>query len=306
MRLRSQFSLKTLFVLTALLSIPLAWLAYRLNCARQRQAAAQQLVEKLLAWDPESGPGYRLTEAYDALFAVAGPQGVKRLQSSPSDSIAIQAAWQEVILSIPEGDLPHTIDIDPDKLRQFVAFLESRERLKAPPAWANFVMASQANRRNNTFPGHELSMLSLYHEAGLEHARAPLDTTLARDGDRVLLTKGTQTTAVPANLLDPADVGPGASASAHFTPENAFVAIHDDVGYPYNLVCIDRPTEKVVWTSRVWGSWWGGTSGVHMTCVWVTVQDDRVIVFGAGSTGTHVEAFRAADGANLFRFSSSY
>ena len=179
MHFRLQFSLRTIFVLTALLSIPLAWLAYRLNCARQRQAAAQQLVEKLLAWDPESGPGFRLTEAYHALFAVAGPQGVKRLQSSPCDSIAIQAAWQEVVLSIREGELPHTINIDPDKLRQFVAFLESHERLKVPPAWANFVMASQANRRNNTFPGHVLSMFSLYHAAGFQNTRASLDTTLA-------------------------------------------------------------------------------------------------------------------------------
>jgi hypothetical protein len=43
-----------------------------------------------------------------------------------------------------------------------------------------------------------------------------------------------------------------------------------------------------------------------MACLWVTVRVDRVIVFGTGSTGTHVEAFRAKDGANLFRFSSSY
>ena len=111
----------------------------------------------------------------------------------------------------------------------------------------------------------------------------------------MLLTKGAESAALPVDLLP--DVGPWDLISAHLTPPRVFVAIHDYVGFPYNLICIDRPTEEVIWKSRVWASCFTGAEGVHMSCVWVTVQDDRVIVFGAGSTGTHVEAFRAEDGA---------
>jgi outer membrane protein assembly factor BamB len=85
-----------------------------------------------------------------------------------------------------------------------------------------------------------------------------------------------------------------------------YVAMHDSVGYPYDLACVDRATGKVLWKSKVFGTWWNGATGQHSTYVTVTEQDNRIIVFGAGSTGAHVEGFRAEDGKNLFRFSTSY
>ena len=39
---------------------------------------------------------------------------------------------------------------------------------------------------------------------------------------------------------------------------------------------------------------------------YVVEEGQRVVVFGAGSTGFHVEAFRKDDGRNLFRFANSY
>jgi hypothetical protein len=82
--------------------------------------------------------------------------------------------------------------------------------------------------------------------------------------------------------------------------------VHERVGYPYDLVCIDRTTGKALWKSKVFGSWWYGASGQHMMWVTVTEQDKRIIVFGSAGTGAHVEGFRAEDGKNLFRFSTSY
>jgi hypothetical protein len=85
-----------------------------------------------------------------------------------------------------------------------------------------------------------------------------------------------------------------------------YVAIHDDVGYTYRLVCIDRSSGSVRWEAKVWGCWIGGASGEFESWVTVTEQDDRIIVFGAANTGFHVEGFRCDDGANLFRVSNSF
>jgi len=56
----------------------------------------------------------------------------------------------------------------------------------------------------------------------------------------------------------------------------------------------------------VWATWWGVSSGISHMWVAVTEQDKRVVVFGAASTGVHVEAFWSDNGDNLFRFANSY
>src|SRR5262249_17723260 len=112
---------------------------------------------------------------------------------------------------------------------------------------------------------------------------------------------------IPESLLRKHDSGKVCSrVSALVTPGRCYVAEHDDVGYPFQLACIDRSTGKVAWRSEVWGIWWGGATGVHAMWVAGTEQGDRIVVFGAGSIGIHVEAFRKDDGTNLFRFSNSY
>jgi hypothetical protein len=62
----------------------------------------------------------------------------------------------------------------------------------------------------------------------------------------------------------------------------------------------------VLWKSKVFGHWWDVAFGYHEMRVAVTEQNKRIVVFGAGFTGFHVEAFRPDDGVNLFRFSTSY
>jgi hypothetical protein len=62
----------------------------------------------------------------------------------------------------------------------------------------------------------------------------------------------------------------------------------------------------VVWETRVWANFWGIASGTHAMYVAVTELGVRVVVFGAAATGFHVEAFNSVDGANVFRFASTY
>jgi hypothetical protein len=220
------------------------------------------------------------------------------------DSIALQAAWEEVTLTVP---VKPKVVVRPDrqKLDWFLGFLEGRAHVRAPPWWAEALLDSRANARDNIYPGNPKE--PPYHSAGLDWSRSPRDTTLKREGGKAILRVGEQALAIPEDLLRKADSGRvWSNVSALLTPKRCYVAVHGDEGYGYWLTCIDRTSDKVLWKARVWASWWGGTTGVGHMWVTVTEQKGRVVVFGAESIGMHVEAFRAEDGQNVFRFATSY
>ena len=91
------------------------------------------------------------------------------------------------------------------------------------------------------------------------------------------------------------------------TPKVCFLALHDDVGSAYPLDCIKRESGEILWKANVWATHvQGGYTGQHVHWVTVIAQEDRVLVSGAGNNGAYVEAFRADNGKNLLRFSTSY
>jgi hypothetical protein len=83
-------------------------------------------------------------------------------------------------------------------------------------------------------------------------------------------------------------------------------ATHEEVGYPFDLTCLEPSSGKVLWKSRVWACWWGSSTGQHRSWVKVVEQGERVVVFGVASMGFYVEGFHTKDGGNLFRVSNSY
>jgi len=249
---------------------------------------------------------YDAEPLYRALFAKAGAAGLPELQRSPIDSVAIQAAWEEVTLTVPvqqaEGGAYRP---DQDRLQWFLGFLEGRGRVTAPQWWNEVVLDARANRRDNIYSGEPKA--SPYHRAGVEWVTAPLDTTVTQDGDGYMLTIGEDSIRLPEELLQLTDHDElYGSYSGCFTPEHCFVAAHESVGYLHDVACIDRATGKVVWNSEACGCWWGGSTGQHTSGVSVTVQDDRVVVFGEASIGFYAHVFRADDGATVFRFSSGF
>ncbi len=176
---------------------------------------------------------------------------------------------------------------------------------KAPQWWIDAMVESKANRRDNIYP--DMSKKQMYHEAGLGWSRAPLDTTLEEKDDKTILRVGKATVPMAAGLLEKDGAGKVRSdVSAFFTASRCYVAIHDDVGFPYVIACIDRSSGEVRWKSDVWGSYVGGTGGQFDSWITVTEQEDRVIVFGVATTGFHVEGFRSDNGANLFRVSNFF
>ncbi|MFT3880271.1 MAG: hypothetical protein QM703_11490 [Gemmatales bacterium] len=263
----------------------------------------QKIIDHILGSDQygrsDKDTGFR------ELFKKVGVEGLRKLQSHPDDSIALQAAWEEVELTIPlEYDSKvyrQRHRIDSKKLEWFLGFLEKRCKVTSPDWWKQAVLGLSANKRYNVvFIG---SKVNPYHESGLDFITAPLDTTLKRKADNLLLqVSGDALEFKKDGIVDSNYCG----ISALFTANTCFVAVHGDLGYPYQLTCFDRTTSKVVWKSKVWGSWWHSSSGPGTAFVKVTEQRNRIIVFGVATTGIHIEGFDPKDGKNLFRFSNAY
>jgi hypothetical protein len=255
-------------------------------------------------WDTRGGPS--VSDAYKALFKKSDDTGLPALQTGQNDSIAIQAAWREVALTVPEDPPSGRIRPDQQKLDWFVGFLEGRALVKAPAWWTAAVHEAGAHRRDNIYFPSPTRERSPYNATDLAGIFAPRDTAVSEKAGRLTIQVGDHKIQAPTSILKKSDDGtPYRGISAAFGKTRCYVALHGDIGNPFPLYCFDRETGTESWKSRVWGSWGGGSGKGHF---WVSVveSNDRVVVFGHSGSRIHVEAFTAEDGANLFRFASSY
>jgi len=266
-------------------------------------AEVQKIIDGILASTPLGRSNK--DKDFRELFRKVGVEGLGKLQSHPDDSIALQAAWEEVELTIPlEYDFKvyrKRHRIDSKKLEWFLNFLQNRCKVTSPDWWKQAVLGLSANQRYNVVFSD--SKINPYHESGLDFITAPLDTTLKRKADNLILqVAGDVMEFRKDGIVDSNDCG----ISALFTANTCFVAVHGDLGYPYQLTCFNRTTSKVLWKSKVWGSYWHASSGPGKAFVKITEQGNRIIVFGISTTGIHVEGFDSKDDKNLFRVSNAY
>jgi hypothetical protein len=278
----------------------------RTNAPELPRQDTNGLIEKKIQEVLHADDAWRAHPKYRALFKMAGIEGLQALRLHRKESIALQAAWEEVALTVPEKEPKRTVRPDRHKLDWFLGFLEGRARVQIPHWWAEALLDVRANRRDNIYA--LMPKEADYHEAGLDNAHAPCDTALKRVAGKVVLKIGKDSLAIPEDLLDKSDCGKVSSnVSALFGPRRCYLAVHEDGGFPYQLACLDRESGKVIWKAGVWGPRWGLTAeGIHYMRVAVTEQDNRVVLFGLGTTGLQVEAFRAENGRHLFRFATSY
>lgn len=264
----------------------------------QRAASSAQeekLVKEILA---ANDPSSAATE-FGALFKWAGADGLRRLMMNSSDTIAVQAAWEEVELTVPEKP-ERTVRPDRDKLAKFLGFLEGRARVQAPPWWSEAVLDARANRRGNVYAGG-FRMADRREPKGNAPV-PPLPATFDRQDGKAVVRVGAAFAPVPEDLPEKLRLhGSFDTVSALMTPERCFVAVHGCIGYPYKLACVERASGKLRWISEVWASWWYSATGLHFHSVEVTEQGGRVVVFGVASGTFHVEAFRMEDGINVLR-----
>jgi len=283
-----------------------------------------QLIQRVL----EAGSGLEISAAYRDLFAAVGVEGLAELKRSPHDSIAIQAAWEEVLMTIPATDGAEAYRPDAQVLQRFIGFLEGRGRVTLPDWWAKVFLNVRAHDRGNVFslwPGEEhkfdpnaiafefngkreLRLSDPYEGTDVPFfVLASRGTRVTDEDGRVTISAADRKVEVPEELVDRGDHGTlFCCFSTVFTAEQCYVAVHRDVGYPFTVACLNLADGTLKWKTEAWGTWWGFATGIHQTRVAVTVQDDRLAVFGEAGTGYHVEAFDIGTGANLFRFSTGY
>jgi hypothetical protein len=289
-----QFRLRAVLLLTALIAVGLtAWRVYF-------DPVEQKVRAVLRATNPSSA-----SAAYRQLFEACGASGLAYLKRHGNDSIAIQAAWEEVELTVPvEFKGAGLVRPDPTKLASFLRFLETRARIQAPKWWADILLNAEANCRYNITFYRWPHTAPEYQQAGADDILTQPGTVLKSEGGELVLQVGPDSAVIPKDLLRG---GWRNKVSALMTSERCYIAVHGDGGYGFELTCIDRVSARIRWQSDVWGHFWGYINGVPSD-KWVTIteQDNRIIVFGATSGGIHVEAFRSDDGENVFRFSNAY
>jgi hypothetical protein len=246
-------------------------------------------------------------DAYRKLFAFSTTRTLHRLQSHSSDTIAIQAAWEEVERTVPRN--PNEV-VRPDhkQLVKFIDALEKRGRLKIPPWWSEAILDARSNRRGNTYAGgFGTALHQIDREEQLKKwSRPPMPARFEEADGKLLIRTETDFAIVPNDLKS--KLGERGKTVALIRPKHCVVAMHDDWGSPYRLAYVDRETQQIRWVSECWGSInpaGMGFSGCSLQWLEITEQDDRIIVFG-DALGFHVEAFRVSDGQSLFRFSNYY
>jgi hypothetical protein len=267
---------------------------------QQSTSVTDEQVRAILAAKDPSDAAAR----YSSLFKSVTADGLRRLQLNPSDTIAIQAAWEEVELTVPVQP-DRVVSPDRDKLSRFIGFLEGRARVQTPQWWAEALLDAQANCRGNVYAGG-LNMAELREKrpnAGAPPHQASFDKLEGKPVVRV----GSESAPIPEGLREKLGANGFADrVCALITASNCYVAVYDSVGYPYRLACVERSSAKIRWIAEVWASWWGHATGRHHHWVEVTEQGNRVAVFGVASVGFHAEVFRVDDGVNVLRFSNSY
>ena len=79
-------------------------------------------------------------------------------------------------------------------------------------------------------------------------------------------------------------------------------------GSGFKLHCIDRKSSALIWSTEVWGFFYGGSSGSGFFH-WVEIRrrGDTLFLFGIDGTGiVYIEGHSMKDGSNLFHFTTNY
>jgi len=275
-------------------------------------------------------------EEFNALFKRVGVEGLKQLRSNAHDSIALQAAWREVRLTLPEKEGVRRVRPDAAKLRWFLGFLEGRGRLRIPDWWQQTLLGARTFSRDDCLnlplgqsiadqmrdrldrgtlqelADDEPPIKPFYHDSGFRNIKTPLDTTLKEEAGSIVVSVGKDRTRMASALLSETFrsgfIRWPRNLSALATSSRCHIATHGNFGSYHPLMCIARDSGKMVWKTKVWGHQLNGIivmdSGSQRVAV--TEQGGRVVVFGMSLSGAYVEAFDAKDGKNLFRLTTGY
>jgi hypothetical protein len=292
----------------------------RLDSKEAEEFSEGELRDRVIAAKTSHDSG----RAFARYFKEVGRNGLDRLKNDADTGIALEAAWEQHAVVMPE-ELDPDRDVDslpPRVLRagdaqRFFGFLEGRTGLEIPEWWEgrrNFPPRLDNWER----PIHEFEEtdFSLRDGGGklkvIKSFYGPKSSAV-RVNEGLLLSNGSRKLIVAADVVEKwkndAPVGTE-FCDFYVGGERSYVAIYNEIGFEFPLFCIETKSGKLLWKVRVWGQrlplgmLFTG-SGYHHE-IELDVSDERVEVWGAGLFGSYVESFAAKTGAVRFRFSTEY
>jgi hypothetical protein len=272
----------------------------------ERANLLQNQIDDILSASTPTDIAYRRRgkASFRTLFELSGTDGLRELQQSSFDTIAIQAAWESVRLALKQSDKRDDDDQRGQKVAWFLGFVEGRTRTTLPAWWQTAMLGAKHVGNESIAPS--LPKKDLYHLAGVRNYRSPIDTTLSTDGSDVRVVIRGKALNVPLVLLSRNGLGDKTCVSGLICTSKCYLAIHDEFGSPFKLLCFEYPSTKLVWVAEIWGMWWYGASGPHFAIVGIEEQGQNIAVFGLGTTGAMIEVVREKDGKSVYRFATNY
>jgi hypothetical protein len=221
-----------------------------------------------------------------SLFQESELSELIELTQRGNDSVATQSAWEVSRVGGRTRDW-------------FMGYFEGRNRINPPSWWRKVIMEPHHFRRLNITPDP-------YRQASTTNVTCPADANVLEAEGEVTYLSGNEMIVIPEELLERDKGELIGNYSCAFTDTHCFVSNHDDVGSYQILSCIERVTNRIVWSSKVCGCFWGCSSGIHVHWVALTATSDgRVFVFGSASTGFYSHGFDATNGRTIMQFVSS-
>jgi hypothetical protein len=236
-----------------------------------------------------------VADAYEQLFTLAGPAGLRELANDKDPSIALQAAWElhkKAVTRDPE--IPGRTDwvFDKELLKGFLKDLAKHLKCEPPKWWSTTLINGEE------FPGR-------HHAFVTREEPEPSTATMSPDGEDYVVTSGKLSVRMPKALLRHGqfDHPPVFLCGA----DKSFVARPQSRGYPFEVTGVESKTGKRLWTATVWAARRGFSSGPDNVCpIEIRRMEDQVLVFGCESHGIYAEGFDAQTGKCQFRFCSCY
>lgn len=237
-------------------------------------------------------------QAYRRLFAQAGAAAFRH---DADVGIALQANWELHAVPVrrqPPPERRSAWGLDPSRLQRFLGYLEGRIGTGVPGWWETGLLNA------DFYPSTHLACPAdkLRYEKTQAGILVPRGTKVAAAGADLAVTVGTATAAIPRFCF-----AESMRHSVHLDPEMCFVAIYSDSGYPFVLRRVDLASRAIAWQAEVWAVRTGfssGSEGAHS--VELKRNGKQMLVFGAESHGTYLEAFDVRTGDCDFRFCTSY
>ncbi len=231
----------------------------------------------------------------------ATPAELRNMMSEDDSTLALYAAWEAIRRTLPKTKQPRGSKPDPLALARFAGYVQGRLRVPVPEFWDAALCSVQSN-------GPGLDWIHIDENCRYRRTASgfcgPAHLELERVSDGLRVVSGMTVIRIGNEMLDKADQRSQDAVNLLATDDRCYVALHGGECSPYQIACLDRKNNGVVWSSTVQATGrsieWSGPPLQHV--VSLIVQGETLLVFGAGNQAVYIEGFAASDGKNQFRF----